>query len=1156
MDKKTLQYSILEKSYQSGKWLDVLKEYFGVKKIHQQPQSISLPSNEIAEHAEELGSFYTADERLVGIYEVQLKPKAVIGRNRVGLRNLLRNVYKYDVDVALIAFIQNEKWRFSYISEIRTEDGKKVTEPKRYTYLFGEGESCRTAADRFDKLKGKHIYLNDLFDAFSIEKLNKEFFKRYKEFYEKFWRYLTENKLYYELLYDKRQEEVGKKEKPLRDFSKKLLGRIVFLQFLQKKGWMGVPSVNKEWTGGSTKFLQTLYAKSSSRGTFHSTELRTLFFETLNVKRENDLAPESLGKDIRIPYLNGGLFDKDISFENIIDFPETMFAELLDFFEQYNFTIDENDPYDSEVGIDPEMLGHIFENLLEENREKGAFYTPKEIVHYMCHESLIQYLRSYLPECTEDDSPATKALENFIRNGIIGDRNDKKNFIVQQANRIEKLLDNVKICDPAIGSGAFPMGMLQEIFKAKTSLDLTLDPAEVKRQIIQNNIYGVDIEPGAVDIARLRFWLALVVDETEPHPLPNLDYKIMQGNSLLEQFEDISLKFEKKTFEVKVVKEVDLFGKVVNPQITISEYLQTKQHSKEFDITELEEKYFNADNIEEKRLIREKIESFEKQFILEQLNEREKQLRELLLHKKTDFEKDLNAVGEAKVAYLYKGKKSKEIEKQKAELEKLQQYRNKLNEIKPEEKPWFLWHLYFMDVFNGGGFDIVIGNPPYIQMQKDRGELSKVLQSAGYESFEKTGDIYALFYELGFNILKNKGIHIFITSSQWLRASYGKSLRKYFLKKNLLKLLELGPGIFETAVVDTNILIAKNEDNKKLLKGIVIKESKEIQGLSNDRMQPMSYVTEEAWAIINPIKQAINQKLRTKGKALSSWNVKINFGIKTGLNEVFIIDEDKKNELIKADAKSSEIIKPILRGREIDKYFTEWDGGYIIATFPALHIDISKYRAVEKYLEGFTPKINQSGETFVNEDGLVEKTRKKTGNKWFETQDQIAYCNEFSKDKIIWKRIGSKLRFSYSDKEIYCLDSTCIATGEKVKYLTAVLNSKLGQYQLFETSPKTGMGDLIISVQALKPLLVYYPTASEQKQFEALLDKIILLKKDKLETSLYENKIDALVFNLYGLTESEMLQVLDTFKDLSMKDKTTIHNEYRNIKNNHFKLEI
>ncbi len=200
----------------------------------------------------------------------------------------------------------------------------------------------------------------------------------------------------------------------------------------------------------------------------------------------------------RVPYLNGGLFDKDISFDHQIDFPIEYFEKLFDFFEQYNFTIDENDPYDSEVGIDPEMLGHIFENLLEENREKGAFYTPKEIVHYMCQESLIQYLCSHFT-LTEH---ARGSLEDFIRRGDIGDRKERNNFIVANARKIEELLDKAKICDPAIGSGAFPMGILQELFKAKLALDLTLDRAKVKKDIIQNSIYGVDIEKGAVDIAR------------------------------------------------------------------------------------------------------------------------------------------------------------------------------------------------------------------------------------------------------------------------------------------------------------------------------------------------------------------------------------------------------------------------------------------------------------------------------------------------------------------------------------------------------------------------------------------------------------------------------------------------------------------------------
>ncbi|MEP7269803.1 MAG: Eco57I restriction-modification methylase domain-containing protein, partial [Saprospiraceae bacterium] len=502
-------------------------------------------------------------------------------------------------------------------------------------------------------------------------------------------------------------------------------------------------------------------------------------------------------------------------------------------------------------------------------------------------------------------------------------------------------------------------------------------------------------------------------------------------------------------------------------------------------------------------------------------------------------------------------KLNRELAVLQAELDKLNEIIGHLHELQTRtDKPYFLWHLWFKDVFDKGGFDIVIGNPPYIQLQKYGGELAKALQQQNYETFERTGDVYAIFYELGFNLLTKKGIHTFITSSQWLRANYGKSLRKYFLKKNPLTLLELGPGLFESATVDTNILIAKNEEYKKQLHGEVITNLKEISHVNKNSLQEMPYVNEENWAILNPVKQSIKEKFKTKGKALSEWKIEIYRGVLTGFNEAFIINEEKKKELIKADAKNAEIVKPILRGREIDKYLTEWDGGFIISTFPALHIDISKYKAIKKYLETFLPKINQTGETFINDEGVEEKTRKKTGNKWFETQDQIGYYKELSKEKIIWKRIGSQLRFSYSDKEIYCLDSTCIATGEKIKYLTALLNSKLCQYQLFESSPKTGMGDLIISVQALEPLLVYYPNDEEQKQIETLVNKILELKKEKLPTINFENKIDALVFHLYKLTESEMLQVLDTFKDLSIKDRNQIQNEYWNIANNKFSLEL
>jgi adenine-specific DNA-methyltransferase len=287
----------------------------------------------------------------------------------------------------------------------------------------------------------------------------------------------------------------------------------------------------------------------------------------------------------------------------------------------------------------------------------------------------------------------------------------------------------------------------------------------------------------------------------------------------------------------------------------------------------------------------------------------------------------------------------------------------------------------------------------------------------------------------------------------------------------------------------------------------------------------MPYISAEAWIIMNLTKLSIKNKLIQYGKPLSSWEININRGILTGLNEAFVIDEAKKDEIIKSDPKSAEIIKPILRGREIKKYFTEWDGGYLISTFPSLKIKIDNYVGVKKYLKSFGKKLEQVGEEYIDDSGLKVKTRKKTSNNWFETQDQIGFHNEFKKEKIIWKRIGSQLRFSYSASEIFSLDSTCIATGEKIKYLTALLNSKLCQYQMFQEAPRTGMGDLIISVQALEPILVYYPSEKEEQKFTELVDKIIILKKEGKDSTALEKKIDEMVYKLYNLTPEEIAVV-------------------------------
>lgn len=1171
MDKKTLQNSILEKAYQPSTWLDVMKDYFGAKKFHQKPQPISLPNNDIAESAVELGSFYTADERLIGMYEVHLKPKAWLDKNRVGLRNLLRQVYKFDVDGALIVFVQGEKWRFSFVSEIRTEEGKKETEPKRYTYLFGKGESCRTAAERFDKLKGKPIYLADLFDAFSVDKLNKDFFKSYKEFFEKFSAHLASNSDYRKIILDSKKElEKGWQDdeaKPIRDFSKKLLGRIVFLQFLQKKGWMGVPSSNEKWTGGDAKFLQNLFLNHADKEHFHSKALKTLFFETLNKKRSNHLAPSALGANIKIPYLNGGLFDKDISYNHNIDFPADLFKNLLEFFESYNFTIDENDPYDSEVGIDPEMLGHIFENLLEENREKGAFYTPKEIVHYMCQESLIQYLRTHLPECTEDESPATKALENFIRNGIVGERNDKKNFVVQQAKRIEKLLDKVKICDPAIGSGAFPMGMLQEIFKAKTALDLTLDHAETKKQIIQNCIYGVDIENGAVEIARLRFWLSLVVDEDTPQPLPNLDYKIMQGNSLLESFEGINLKFERKKFEVKVEKQKNLFGEVNEPQMSLTDYLQGKQDSNEFDIVELEDKYFNSNDADEKEAIRTKIDKIEKDFISEQLEKKEHELKELIRSKEYDYLMDISqATTEAMEIKISNGKKAKQLEKLKIELQKVEESKRKLFSLKPHQKPYFLWSLYFMDVFNQGGFDIVIGNPPYIEHKKLK-DIAYLLKEK-YKVYSGATDISAYFFELGFNLLNKKGTLQYISSNKFFNTGWGKELRKYLLSNTIDFLVNFEQvEVFEGVLVSSVIVSGKKEIPQKAheLKYTEFYKDKQWkvnfhEHLANaNKLIKQNSFDENEWSFANENDLALKKKIELSGEKIKNiTTIDIKRGVTTGYDPAFIIEN--KDEI---PANSGAVVKYLIKGRDIKRYLTPESKSILLFIpwhFP-LHNDPTVNGAsdeAERRLKSDYPELYKHLKS--HHEGLSKRNKEETGIRyeWYALQRCAAsYFEQFEEEKIVWPLTADKWGFAIDTKKHYLTSGGFFMVSESIslKYIVGVLNSKLMEFYFKFIGVMTAGGAYTLKKATIEELPLIISDKVANKQVEKLVLKILELKKEKLPSTIYENKIDALVFHLYGLTEQEMLQVLDTFKDLSIKDRNQIQNEYWNIANNKFQLE-
>jgi hypothetical protein len=1185
MKEKDLKHRLQQK-FDFNIWKEILPLFFKKIDYFSHPENLFAENDKVVE-GKQIGTVKLDDGKQLAIFTVEVADSISIVRNRQGLREIAAKHIDQNIIHGALAFFYNKNqvdYRFSFIAKeasLDLETGELIkgeTKPKRYTYLLGGNEACTTPAKRMlvlaEKKEKGEVNINQLKEVFSVEALNKDFFKTYKAHYEKFWKYLAdEENPYRTKLIDAEKEDKVKQEKPIRDFAKKLLGRIVFLHFLQKKGWMGCSPKTKDWIDGEPRFMQQLFEDFSKPENFQSQCLTHLFFETLNTKRPNDtFEVKGLNGKLngsRVPYLNGGLFEPEKNKATLkIDFPADYFKELLEFFEQYNFTIDENSPDDHEVGIDPEMLGHIFENLLEDNRDKGAFYTPKEIVQYMCKESLIQYLLNTFQE--------QKDIEQFIRfHSVSALLAEKENAVL-----LNKKLDDIKVCDPAIGSGAFPIGMLQEIFEAKRFIypylktNQDFKPAEVKKNIIQNSIYGVDLEKGAVDIAQLRFWLSLVVDELNPHPLPNLDYKIMQGNSLLESFEGVDLSGLLDNKDENTL----LFGK--NDQMLLfeeaSNVLVVDEIEKNklrgyidlyFDFEEKESGEFKSKK-EIKQAINEVIEGTLKLHFLYKKNEYEKEINDITktLEGNIVNEKDTIAVKDKKYrnAQKFLQKFDDAIKKTQHLADILEQLN--LWERNNTERPYFLWHTYFKDVFDQGGFDVMIGNPPYIQLQK-MGKETDILQDAGFETFARTGDIYCLFYEKGFDLLKNGGTLTYITSNKWMRGGYGKSLRNYFTKVNTQKILNLGPGIFHSATVDTNIYVGKREPFGNLVKGISIENRFDISFLKDGDLIPMRDVNEDAWVVLDDDDLKISRAFEKYGKPLKDWEIKINFGIKTGFNEAFIIDQWKRDELVADDSKADEIIRPILKGREIERYYAEWSKDFIISTFPAKNLNIESYPSINKYLGSFLPKLNQTGEEFINDEGEVEKTRKKTANKWFETQDPIAFQEEFKKEKVIWKRIGSIMRFAYSDEEMYCLDSTCIATGEKIKYLTAVLNSRAGLYQLFKTSPQTGTGDQIISVQALEPLLVHYPSDEVEAKFNLMVDFILFIKKSKEPlfqnitndqiSNYFEDLVNMMVYELYFEEEmkAKEIDVLQFVTEKAFPDITKAEEKKAIIQKVYYELQ-
>ena len=738
---------------------DDFEDGYEAELLESQPERRQLAETTGIRSIKQVGMMYVGVEPLQ-IFDVTVSDRVMMERNRVNIQRLIRAVMdQFSCAFMLFHYEDDTRWdwRFTYCR--KSGNKEESTDSKRYTFLLGPGQSCRTATDNFMALYDKRasLEIKDIEDAFNVEALSKEFFGKYKAQYEAFVNYMVDpaNGMRQDFI-DTDFDHTGmaadkirdREEKPIRDYVKKLLGRIVFLHFLQKKGWLGVPA-GKEWGEGDRDFMLKLFKNATERQkeNFLDDILEDLFAEGLDRNRSDkgdlyDTEVNGIGK-CRIPYLNGGLFERDDLDKKSSHFPAEYFDSLLTMLSQYNFTIDENDPNDAEVGVDPEMLGRIFENLLEDNKDKGAFYTPKEIVQYMCRESVIAYLQT---DQKEEDKECIRQFVTTHDAALLGDLKED----------IDQKLIDVKICDPAIGSGAFPMGLLRELFFCRSAIEPNIveNAANIKRHIIQNNIYGVDIERGAVDIARLRFWLSLIVDEKSPEALPNLDFKIMQGNSLLEQYKgaDLSTMTENNPESGHGITLFDSMLDVYRKNLRdkLAEYYACPEHDKKVQL-------------------RKDIAEIVKQELSEQ-------------GIRVDFEDlDLSA-----------------------------------------NSQFFLWHTWFHDVFsrpsNGGGFDITIGNPPYISAptQIASPELNEQRQRIGaskkYKSLNEKWDLYVPFMELGLQLLCPKGVFSMIVPYPLTNQKYGKKLRKMIAEEyRLLEIADLnGTKIFENATVSNRIPFVQN----------------------------------------------------------------------------------------------------------------------------------------------------------------------------------------------------------------------------------------------------------------------------------------------------------------------------------------------------------
>ncbi|EAM0926861.1 class I SAM-dependent DNA methyltransferase, partial [Campylobacter jejuni] len=818
-------------------------------------------------------------------------------------------------------------------------------------------------------------------------------------------------------------------------------------------------------------------------------KLSELFFEVLAKEKSTRKKSEFA----YLPYLNSSLFEKQ-SIENTLEisslsndlklfyYKNTVLKDdkckakkgqvglleyLFEFLDSFDFGSDDeqSEILSQKELISSSVLGNVFEKL--NGYKEGSFYTPSFITSYMCKESITKVVLDKFNAQFDLDAKDISELRRSLR------KEDKK--------AQKELLNSIKICDPAVGSGHFLVSALNVMLSIYDELNLfdeefylevqndeilitgrkgefieykrpstPKDKAHLiqqelfhtKKDIIENNLFGVDINPNSCEITKLRLWIELLkhsfyqsFDDENYHDLktlPNIDINIKCGNSLVSYFET-----GKSLNHYPNIKErINKYKRIVKDY---KEGFYTDKSHINQEIKNLKISFKNfcfADKFKkEMKGFNDKCEKYSKKYG-NFLAVDDENLKFFVSANLTLFDFD-----------------EKEATKEFVNLKK--EYDNIFN---LESNHPFEWRFEFPEILdddgNFKGFDLIIGNPPYIR-QEELKELKPHL-AKNYKVYKGTSDIYTYFYELGFNVLKDNGVLSYITSNKYTRAGYGEALREFLLKN--VKFLEYtdlnGIKVFDSATVDTSILCfekSKSKDNKfkyLALSNEILKTCTYDIGLYKDFAEfSQNSLSKESFTFSDENTSALKAKIERIGTPLKEWHgLNIYRGILTGYNEAFIITTEKRNEILancKDEAekeRTAKLIRKMLRGRDIKRYSYEWAGLWVIGTFPSLKIDIEQYPALKQYLSQFLPRIEQSGE---------KGCRKKTSNKWFETQDNIAYYEEFEKEKIVWNRISSDLCFSYDNQKNFILDSMFSITfysNINLKYLIANLNSSISKF--------------------------------------------------------------------------------------------------------------